>query len=147
MLMNFTSEDLMMFMPHIQKYYRWMKQKLTVYGTEESASGQSGWGSLVEDQICTEDLFDRREHQNPVDKVIVTVGRQNIGILRGQVDLMELLFSSDLTTAFYRYLAEQDPNYRKLAVYLDALAHKNPGLRILEIGAGTGGTTALRWMP
>ena len=141
-LTNVTSEDLVTFMPHIQKYYQWMEQKLTEYGTEESASGQSGWRSLVEDQICTENLFDRIEHLNPAGKLIVTVGRQHIGILRGQVDVMELLFSSDLATDFYQYLAEQDPNYRKLAVYLDALAHKNPGLRILEIGAGTGGTTA-----
>jgi ubiquinone/menaquinone biosynthesis C-methylase UbiE len=33
------------------------------------------------------------------------------------------------------------PCLKSFARYLDALAHKNPGLKILEVGAGTGGMT------
>ena len=128
--------------PHLQKYYQWMQWELSRRDIKEPVHGHLGWKRLIEDQAFTESLFDRMEHLDPVGKLIVTVGRQHTGILRGQVDVMELLFSTDLATEFYRYIAEIDPNYRKFAVYLDALAHKNPGLRILEIGAGTGGTTA-----
>jgi len=33
------------------------------------------------------------------------------------------------------------PPVKRFARYLDALVHKNPGLKILEVGAGTGGMT------
>lgn len=33
-------------------------------------------------------------------------------------------------------------SYRKVGAYLSIMAHKNPQLRVLEIGAGTGSSTA-----
>ena len=142
-LANVVPEDLTRSTPHIQKYYQWMQRELTRRDTKQTVHDYLGWKQLIKDQGFTEGLFNRVEHLDPVGKLIVTVGRQLTGILHGQVNVMDLLFSNDLASNFYRCISERDPNYRKLAVYLDALAHKNPGLRILEIGAGTGGTTAL----
>jgi spermidine synthase len=32
-------------------------------------------------------------------------------------------------------------NYKKMGAYMDFLAHQNPSLKLLEIGAGTGSST------
>ena len=57
-------------------------------------------------------------------------------LLLGESDAMGLLFSSNVVTKMYNVMYNVDQSD-----FLRALAHEIPHMRILEIGAGTGGAT------
>ncbi|KAM7210918.1 Polyketide synthase dehydratase domain containing protein [Rhypophila decipiens] len=71
-----------------------------------------------------------------ISKPLVQISRHLPEIITREIQPLELLFSTDsgpsLAENFYA---------EGLAPYLDAMAHKNPQLRILEVGAGTGSIT------
>ncbi|KAK8011011.1 hypothetical protein PG990_009976 [Apiospora arundinis] len=60
------------------------------------------------------------------------------GIFTGDVAPMELLLEGDLLTKLYDFADGWDYTH-----FLQLLSHSKPHLRILEIGAGTGATTAV----
>jgi SAM-dependent methyltransferase len=60
-----------------------------------------------------------------------------VPLCKGEVDPVELLLSDDTLLEMYNYL-----NMVDRAPLFKTLGHHHPGQRILEIGAGTGGTTA-----
>ena len=74
-------------------------------------------------------------------KLYRTVGENLSSILRGEVNPLELLFKDSLLESFYSG-SSFSFSFTMLATYVDLLAHKNPNLKIIEIGAGTGGATS-----
>ncbi|KAL6149589.1 hypothetical protein ACJQWK_02678 [Exserohilum turcicum] len=60
-----------------------------------------------------------------------------VPLCKGEVDAVELLLGDDTLTDMYDYLNTVDRTR-----LFRALGHQHPRQRILEIGAGTGGTTA-----
>lgn len=63
------------------------------------------------------------------------------GTFHGELDPLDLLFHGDLVKTSYRD-AGGPWNCMKLHMeYLKVLAHRNPGMHILEAGAGTRGAT------
>ena len=68
------------------------------------------------------------------------IGENLIQMLAGKVDPLTLLLEGGL---FYRLYSDDSSVrcYSHLNRYLESLIFKNPHMKILEIGAGTGGTT------
>lgn len=62
-------------------------------------------------------------------------------VLEGKVDALDLLFAGELATEYYKETKDSYECLKMTEPYLDALAHKHPSLKILEIGAGTGSST------
>ncbi|KAK3989943.1 putative polyketide synthase [Cladorrhinum sp. PSN332] len=63
---------------------------------------------------------------------------QNIqSLFTGEIDAVELLMEDNLLTDLYRTVTFD------VSPFVEALATSKPGLNILEVGAGTGGTTAI----
>jgi acyl transferase domain-containing protein len=58
-------------------------------------------------------------------------------IFTGKVGALEVLLANDTLARLYNFMDECDRS-----LFLQHLAHSKPNLRILEIGAGTGATTA-----
>lgn len=58
-------------------------------------------------------------------------------ILTAQTDVLELLFEGGVMHQLYNFMSNLD-----CSRFIKLLSHGKPGLNILEIGAGTGGTTA-----
>lgn len=69
------------------------------------------------------------------------VARSLPDIVAGQVDPLQVIFDSDHAKAFYASLFETVCGDGRLERLLDLAAHETPDLRILEVGAGTGGMT------
>ncbi|KAK2810763.1 hypothetical protein FQN49_008511, partial [Arthroderma sp. PD_2] len=63
------------------------------------------------------------------------------GILRGDADGLSVLFQDDLVDRFYLDDVALSQCHSQLVKYIKLMKFKLPGMRILEIGAGTGGTT------
>lgn len=74
----------------------------------------------------------------------VLVGRQLRQILIGEIDPLETIFADQHKVAgIYEEVNQTGKAFPMLHAYLDALVHKDPGLRFLEVGAGTGATTSM----
>ncbi|KAI3324311.1 S-adenosyl-L-methionine-dependent methyltransferase [Xylariaceae sp. AK1471] len=73
--------------------------------------------------------------------MFIQITRNLISIVREQMDALEMLFAKNLAQDFYDECFR--PTYdHKLRTCLQLSAHKTPALRILEVGAGTGGLTS-----
>lgn len=78
----------------------------------------------------------------PSWKLYTECARRLPEILIGQRDPLEVIFKSDLADIFYAGLFDNLCADGRLASVLDLAAHENPAMRVLEVGAGTGGMTA-----
>ncbi|RAL13732.1 type I polyketide synthase [Aspergillus homomorphus CBS 101889] len=113
-------------LPHIRHYHEWLRAQQhnlspdSAVGTLEEIASQAAATSAV---ACAQ--------------AMVKVVNNFVAISKGEVDALELLMSDNTLLEMYNYLNKVDrgPLFR-------ALGHHHPGQRILEIGAGTGGTTA-----
>ncbi|SPO01629.1 related to polyketide synthase [Cephalotrichum gorgonifer] len=80
------------------------------------------------------------DNLHPSWKLHTNVVRSLKSILIGEKDPLEVIFDSNLADVFYADLFAQICDVR-LRNFLDLASHENPSLRILEVGAGTGGFT------
>ncbi len=71
----------------------------------------------------------------------MVIGAGLPGIVRGELDPLDVTMQGDALGRYYANNPRMARQYAQAAVYVDLLAHKNPHLRVLEIGAGTGGAT------
>ncbi|TGO23727.1 hypothetical protein BPAE_0123g00170 [Botrytis paeoniae] len=72
----------------------------------------------------------------------LTVGQRLAPVLLRKLDPLQLIFEDqNLVERFYEEIHERTSSFQTIGRYLEALAHKDPGMNILEIGAGTGATT------
>lgn len=128
-------------LPHMRRYRDWAQLQLDKYHSGELPYSKPEWQSLLQDNEFIESLCDAVGSTNDLGRVFVTTGRSLASIMRGEVDPLEFLFKTDLLRDLYREVNGARTCFPEFARYLDALGHKNPNLKILEVGAGTGGTT------
>lgn len=77
---------------------------------------------------------------NPGWDLYAEAGRHLESLLRNETEPLELLTSSQVANRSYPLLFSKLADDR-LRNFLDLASHEKPGLRILEIGSGTGGLT------
>lgn len=68
----------------------------------------------------------------------IRLGRRLLDVLRGLIEPLSLMLEDDLLHRCYAENRNQDRAYQQAGRFVRLAAHKNPRLRILEIGAGTG---------
>ncbi|GAW26208.1 putative polyketide synthase [Rosellinia necatrix] len=100
--------------------------------------------SQVNTDINDEDLgalLEEIEVLNPPWKLFTAVVRQLKRILVGEIDPLSVIFDSNLAEIFYADMFKSICDHR-LQRIIELASHENPQLRILEVGAGTGGMTS-----
>ncbi|KAI9662566.1 MAG: Type I Iterative PKS [Bathelium mastoideum] len=127
--------------PHHKKYVEWMKYQANRFDVGEMPHGQRVWLDQASDESHIVAMEERLESSSAEGKLCVAVGRALPDILAGRADALALMFNDKLVENVYRYGAGAEIGYERMNMYIDTLAHKNPALKILEIGAGTGGAT------
>ncbi|OQE02483.1 hypothetical protein PENSOL_c002G05636 [Penicillium solitum] len=109
--------------------YRWMKEKV-----------QEQWHNTMDNQQAQE-LIQKAKQVGSVGKFLCRMGENIARIIREEVEPLSLMLEDDLLTSYYEDLEPLKYRlYPAAATIVASLAHQNPNLRILEIGAGTGGT-------
>lgn len=103
--------------------------------------GSPKWNELAEDDTYFKDLEERMKFASPEATLTVAVGRSLTPILDGDIDPLQVIFHEKRAENVYRAATGAEISYARLSRYLDAVAHKEPGMKILEVGAGTGGAT------
>lgn len=115
----------------LAKHYAWMK-----HAVQRAAPGQMGLDSserpLDINQVATSRGY---------GEIICRIGGQLVDMLLGKVSPLDLLTQDNLLSSFYKETPRVKRAGTQLAGLLRHLAHKNPRLRILEIGAGAGAMT------
>ncbi|KDN68946.1 putative beta-ketoacyl synthase domain-containing protein [Colletotrichum sublineola] len=117
----------------LAKHYAWMKHVV-----QKMASGQLG----LENAERSGDNIERTATSQGCDKIVHRIGGQLVDILLGKVSPFDLMIQDSLLFKFYQEAPGIKRTGSQLAGLLRHLAHKNPRLRILEIGAGAGAMTA-----
>ncbi|KAF2728283.1 reducing type I polyketide synthase [Polyplosphaeria fusca] len=127
--------------PHLLKYFDWAKTQLSLYADDQLPHAKQGWVNLFSNEADIESKCRKVEEANELGRAYVATGRKLTAILKGDTDALEFLFASGLLEGLYREVNSQRACFDELSHFLDALGHKNPGQKIVEVGAGTGGTT------
>jgi NADPH:quinone reductase-like Zn-dependent oxidoreductase/SAM-dependent methyltransferase len=114
------------------------KLAITLRHQIESYRNQNSRQELSDRQAY--EILDRSEQEKPGWRIFAQVARNLESIFRGSVDALDLIFTNDLADTYYRSLFDHccDQRLRKL---VELMAHENPRLQIIEVGAGTGAMT------
>ena len=123
---------------HYQKFYKWMK-KVCETGMESSVLLQSQ--KIMPPHFQEDYVEQARQLVGARGKLTCLFGENLPAILLGHVDALSLLLKDDLLKDYYSSQDSITRSYQHACQYIDCIAHQNPALRILEIGAGTGGVT------
>lgn len=117
--------------PHLHKLLDWM------VALEESQDVGDALGSEEEEQ----GYIQKAAADNAIGQALALIGPRLANILTDPAeDALKMLVADGLLERIYADHMSASP-YAQTAAYLALLAHKRPNMRILEIGAGTGGAT------
>lgn len=141
-LRKFSPADAEHFAPHHRLFYEYMQHRY-----EGATEGILDCQSPDIDWLHTSESFDNE----PLERVAAAtvdgklMCRQGAVFDRkftGEVEPLQVLMEDHLLTDYYRDDLGVDKWNPIIAKYVKALAHKRSNLKILEVGAGTGGTTS-----
>ncbi|KAI0418238.1 hypothetical protein F5X98DRAFT_123264 [Xylaria grammica] len=130
-----SREDQLRVPESLRKYVQWMQHRVTHILATKAGKDKDITSPDLEAQLQeVEELY-------PPWKIFPVIARNLTSILVGETDPLPIAFETGLAEAFYTDIFQTscDENFRTL---LDLLSHENPTLRILEVGAGTGGITS-----
>ena len=127
---------------HYQRYIAWMQMELERFQSGQLPHSRPEWKVSLQDEEYFRALCNRVSSVNNQGKLYTAVGENLVRMLDGKLDPLDLLFNGDLAREFYQELNNSSNCSHAFGRYLDALAHENPKMRILEIGAGTGSMTS-----
>lgn len=127
---------------YFRNYYEWMQHRCRGFPDMNStiSTVQSSWN--LENGHSLEQLLHQLDNHDVEGKMIVRVARTLEQVLTGKLDALEILFGDDLIQEYYRKAHDAPYTIGRVRTYIDAISHKNPGMKILELGAGTGGATS-----
>ena len=118
---------------HRSKLVQWMHNFSHTQFCQDSISRMA-------DPAAEQRCLDQARGAGIEGEIITRIGCHIGAILTAQIDPLTLLFQDDLLYRFYSDdLSKRAPDIA--AEYFRLLTFKNPSASILEIGAGTGGTT------
>ncbi|KAJ4163171.1 hypothetical protein LMH87_004915 [Akanthomyces muscarius] len=110
---------------------------------EEARSGQHAYASpewLDDDREILDALI--AKHPDVIDMIACQrVGENMLAVVRGEIQILELMMENNILERVYMEACGWVIIIEALVSTLKQLAHKFPRANILEIGAGTGGTT------
>jgi hypothetical protein len=86
-------------------------------------------------------LSERIRQQGRLGEIYSRFGGQIKSILMGESDALELFSQDNMLQDYYHIISESWSFTDPMKLYFELLSHKNPGMKIMEVGAGTGSTT------
>ncbi|KAI1100340.1 putative polyketide synthase [Jackrogersella minutella] len=119
---------------YMSKCYDLGKKRQLTYQDAES-----NWLDMSEQ--AESELLERVSKSSADGAVICEHGKHLSQILRGQIPPLQILMHNGLLNDWYKDSIGMERHYAQLAWYIKSLAHKNPKMKILEIGGGTGGAS------
>ncbi|KNG81069.1 putative polyketide synthase [Aspergillus nomiae NRRL 13137] len=127
---------------HLRKYIDWMTHHKGRLLEGELIFSTEPWKSRFSDSKYIQGVESRVMSRSKQGKLLVKVTRHLVEFLNNELDPLALFYQDDMAKDYYAELLEYSHCFRYLEKYVDLLAHSNPQMNILEVGAGTGCATA-----
>lgn len=118
----------------LQHLWNWMKSFIE-QNSKSTHPDYAAWN-----EVDVEQSVQKVQRFGDEGKMLVRMGYNLPAILSGSAQPLPLMLEDDLLSSFYHNDSLRRC-YTQMGKYLQLLGLKNPNLKILEIGAGTGGTT------
>jgi NADPH:quinone reductase-like Zn-dependent oxidoreductase/SAM-dependent methyltransferase len=125
--------------PHNQKLYQSVKRLQNDVRTNRLPFDVSSWSKTTEEQ--RDAVWEQVRNSGDEGRFVALVGDNMHRILLEEVDPLSVTMQDDALGKYYANNTRMARQYQQAAVYVNLLGHKNPHLKILEIGSGTGGAT------
>lgn len=123
--------------PQQVNFFGWMKRWLSSDYCRQITSGLT-----LEEEASILQSIESSETSAQL-QLLARVGKALPGILTGEAQPLDVMLQGNLLSRYYESGILVGP-YEAAVAYLKILTFKNPRLRVLEIGAGTGGCT--KWL-
>lgn len=134
-----TDEQYYLFLDHHKKFYRTMQKQLSLARGGQNPLLAAEWDVLTNSE--REDFKEMVHSLDATGELLCRLGENIPKILSQSCDVLSLMLEDHLLERHYRQNSSLNRAYKSLAMLVDIIAHENPHLRILEIGAGTGGAS------
>ncbi|KAH7176829.1 lovastatin nonaketide synthase [Dactylonectria macrodidyma] len=123
---------------HHQTFVQSINATLAIVQNEQHALLRKGW---LNDSIDTIRALSVN-WPNDVDiEMLTRVGENLPSVVRGESEMMEHMLRGGLLKKLYRESRGLRPCNKGVADFVQRISHKHPRMKILEVGAGTGGST------
>lgn len=119
--------------------YRSFQRIVNYIDTGASESDVTSW--IAKSKVDRQTLLETVRMSGDEGNFATLVGQRFHEIICGTTDPLALTMENDALGRYYANNSRMARQYQQGAVIVDLLAHKDPHLRVLEIGAGTGGAT------
>lgn len=131
---------------HQQRYLAWLRRQAELFQQDGLIHQTPAWKATKASPAERQRFLDTFENTGgPEGRLTSRMGRNIVPGLRGAegADALHLMFGlDDLLEEYYRVILGTAAVHALLGSYLGLLGHKRGAdLRVLEIGAGTGGTS------
>ena len=137
-LEEILEDEAQLFPDHFQKLYGYLQHHFTAYQDNVTLAGQR-WVDFEPSE--KEDLLSKVAACGEMGEIINKFGEYLASVMRQEVEPLAVLLEENLLERFYTQEVGLLRTYSRVATYIDKVAHTNPNLRILELGAGFGGAT------
>ncbi|KAH8690541.1 polyketide synthase [Talaromyces proteolyticus] len=127
---------------HIRKYIEWAKLQRHLFTQGKLPFSQPEWSQLLQNEAFVKAARLRIASANAQGHLFIQIGENLPSLLSGEIDPIQFLFKDDMIKKFYDEINNR-PCFDEWDLFLRTYAHKKPDMKILEIGAGTGGTSSL----
>lgn len=124
---------------HHQKLYRLMLKQLQAAKAGNNQLLDTNWDAL--DYSSQEIFLATLRAGSTSGEFTCKMGENLPQILLNTTDSLSIMLADGLLERFYRDSGPLRRSSAQVAQLINNIAHENPNMRILEIGAGTGGTT------
>lgn len=135
-LSSIKENEIPSFKPHHQRLFHWAKEISSPTTTNTSSCVDEIHGSDHEHELIT-----KLRTMNAFGELTFKLGECLPQVLRGDIDPLTVMVENDLLGRHYEDNDHMRQSYARATKCIDKMAHQNPHLNILEIGAGTGGAT------
>lgn len=124
--------------PHLQKYIETLRRHIIQFNTKEGQNSNYIFARVPSKSTLITDAVEKL-NGNAAGRAHIAVGKNLKAIVQGEIDPLEILFSDkNLAEGYYQEGCNRGTFCRDISKYVDLLAHKNPGMKVLEVGAGKG---------
>ncbi|KAI0144465.1 putative polyketide synthase [Xylariaceae sp. FL1272] len=110
--------------PHLRKQFDWITQNSKHTGASIPSTSDKEFG-----------------HRGPIQRIYQMFATRLQDILLGKLSATEFLSQENILREYYDFHNSTAKFFGPLERFLQLLSHKNPALRVIEVGAGTGSTT------
>ncbi|KAI9845077.1 MAG: Type I Iterative PKS [Sclerophora amabilis] len=125
---------------HLSNLYRWIDDTVRQVNAGQQLTGADSWRNLSPDD--RQQKLTELSASGAAGRLICAIGQELPRILRQEIDPLSIMLKDNLLGEYYEQSPQTERGSIQMAHFVSLVGHQNPHLRILEIGAGTGGTTS-----